>query len=244
MPVSKELPVYAMTAKDDILLKTPDALMNGEAVTQVIKSCVPNILDPWQMPAIDLDAVLIAIRIASSGQTMSVRSDCPECKHENEYDLDLIGLLDKTRNNTFNDSLILKNGLEVKLRPLTYYQVNQIGIKTFKEQKMMVGISNASMTDEDKIRMFTNTVVKLSSIDAEMISYCVKAVVINGNVVDKEEYVQEWIGNIDSDTYDEIKNCLDQSGSKIFKEPFHAVCSECKHEWSVPIELDNSNFFD
>jgi len=62
-----EYPVYAMTAKDELMFKTPDALMNGQATVEVIKSCIPAIKNPWQMPSLDLDAVLIAIRIATYG---------------------------------------------------------------------------------------------------------------------------------------------------------------------------------
>ena len=36
MPDSGELPVYAMTAKDELMFKTPDALLNGESVVEVI----------------------------------------------------------------------------------------------------------------------------------------------------------------------------------------------------------------
>jgi hypothetical protein len=52
-----ELPVYPMTAIDEITSKTPDALFNGSAVVEIIKSCVPDITDPWSIPSTDLDAI-------------------------------------------------------------------------------------------------------------------------------------------------------------------------------------------
>ena len=67
-PESGEIPVYAMTARDELIIKTPDALINGESTVEVIKSCIPNIKDPWKMPNIDTDAILIAIRIAKIGR--------------------------------------------------------------------------------------------------------------------------------------------------------------------------------
>lgn len=36
-----EYPVFPMTARDEIMIKTPDALLNGEATVAVIKSCIP-----------------------------------------------------------------------------------------------------------------------------------------------------------------------------------------------------------
>jgi hypothetical protein len=44
-----ELGVMPMTAKDEIRFKTPDALMNGQGVVDVIQSCVPDIKDAWQI---------------------------------------------------------------------------------------------------------------------------------------------------------------------------------------------------
>jgi hypothetical protein len=63
----------SMTTKDEITLKTPDALLNGQGVVNVIESCCPAIKDAWAMPSIDVDATLIAIRIASYGNQMDLR---------------------------------------------------------------------------------------------------------------------------------------------------------------------------
>ena len=67
LPVTGKIPVYPMTARDEITLRTPDALINGTSVVEVVQSCCPNIKDAWEMPSIDVDSTLIAIRIASFG---------------------------------------------------------------------------------------------------------------------------------------------------------------------------------
>ena len=35
-----EYAIYSMTAKDELTMKTPDALLNGQATVELIKSCV------------------------------------------------------------------------------------------------------------------------------------------------------------------------------------------------------------
>ena len=80
IPPNGELPVYPMTAMDEITYRTADALFNGSAVINVIKSCVPNIVDPWQMPTVDVDAVLVGIRIASYGHELELESRCPQSR--------------------------------------------------------------------------------------------------------------------------------------------------------------------
>ena len=64
-----EIPVLPMTAKDELAFKTPDAMMSGQATVDVIQSCVPNFKNAWKMVNFDTDAVLLAIRIATYGET-------------------------------------------------------------------------------------------------------------------------------------------------------------------------------
>ena len=52
-----EFPVMPMTAKDEIKFKTPDALMNGQGVVDVIQSGIPNIKDAWQIKSHDVDTI-------------------------------------------------------------------------------------------------------------------------------------------------------------------------------------------
>ena len=94
MTENRELPVLPMTAIDEITYRTPDALFNGQAVISVIQSCIPAIKNAWDMPGMDTNAVLVAIRIASYGHGMGISSTCPACKTEQEYEIDLRSVLD------------------------------------------------------------------------------------------------------------------------------------------------------
>ena len=76
LPENGELPVYPMTAIDEISYRTPDALFNGQAVINVVQSCVPSILDAGKIPNMDLNALMVAIRIASYGHSLDVASTC------------------------------------------------------------------------------------------------------------------------------------------------------------------------
>ena len=126
---SEEYAVYAMTAKDELMFKTPDALLSGQSTVEVIKSCMPAILDPWQMPSIDLDFCLIAIRIATYGENMEVGSTCPHCDAKNDYEIDLNAWLQIFNNFTFKD-VIEVPPLTVYIRPYNYRESTKTSIKT------------------------------------------------------------------------------------------------------------------
>jgi len=97
MPQNGELAVYPMTAMDEITYRTADALFNGSAVVNVIQSCIPAIKNAWHIPSIDVDTILVGIRIASYGHEMQFDSDCPHCQNENTFGLDLRTVMDGIR---------------------------------------------------------------------------------------------------------------------------------------------------
>ena len=117
MPKNDELPVYPMTATDEITYKTPDALFNGSAIIKVIESCVPNIKDAWEIPISDIDLILTAIRIASYGHTLDIETTCPECKEEASYGFDLRAVIDNIKSPDYDKPLTIGD-LEVYLKPL------------------------------------------------------------------------------------------------------------------------------
>ena len=43
----EELEVYSMSASDEIAVKTPDALITGNAVVNIIQNCIPEIKNAW-----------------------------------------------------------------------------------------------------------------------------------------------------------------------------------------------------
>ena len=72
-----ELAVLPMTAMDEVKFKTPDALMNGQGVVDVIQSCIPQIKDAWKITSYDLDSIFLAIRIATYGETVDITYNLP-----------------------------------------------------------------------------------------------------------------------------------------------------------------------
>ena len=129
-----ELPVYPMTALDEIAYRTADALFNGSAVADVIKSCMPNILDPWQISSADLDTILVAIRIASYGHEMDFTSKCPKCEESNDFSIDLREIMDKIKMPDFSEPVIIGD-ITVYFKPLTYKDQTIITLHSSKIKK-------------------------------------------------------------------------------------------------------------
>jgi hypothetical protein len=79
-PRRNEVEVLPMRAADEILMKSPDALMSGYALEKLIESCVPAIKHPKIVSTPDLDVLLLAIRVASVRQQNGCRSEVPQMR--------------------------------------------------------------------------------------------------------------------------------------------------------------------
>lgn len=237
-----EYPVYAMTAKDELLFKTPDALLSGQSTVEVIKSCIPAILNPWKMPSIDVDAALVAIRIATYGEKMEVDSDCPNCGHENTYDVDLSSWLGIIGNFQYN-SVIDCNPLLIHIRPYTYQEVTKTSIKTLEQQRIFGIVNDESMSDEEKIKLFGESFIKITELTVDIIAGCITKIDTPNGSTDDPVYIKDFINNTSKEMFDKISTHVNNLKSNIEFKPLDVECSECHEKYSMPISMDQSNFF-
>lgn len=75
----KEVEVYPMLPKDELTLVNPDALLSGQAIINIIKSCVPSIIKPELILYPDLNVLLLAIKAATYGDELKLEITCPHC---------------------------------------------------------------------------------------------------------------------------------------------------------------------
>ena len=237
-----EYAVYAMTAKDELMFKTPDALLSGQTTVEVVKSCIPAILDPWKMPSIDLDTALIAIRIATYGENMEVTANCPHCNHENEYDINLIGWLEKISQVNFETEVVL-DPLTIHIRPYTYKEVTDASLKTFEQQRIISIVNDEDMPDEVKVQKFNESFVKLTELTVDTMAKCVwKITTPDGDTTDLTDIV-EFIHNSPKEVFQKIADHIGEIKSRMSMGNQEVACNECEREFSMPIELDQSSFF-
>lgn len=248
LPETGEVPIYAMTAKDELTMKTPDALLNGAATVEVIKSCVPSIVDPWKMPTLDLDAILIAIRIATYGDTMEISTPVPGTVEQRKFDVDLRKLLGKLVNARYIPEVTL-NDLKVYTRPLTYKEFTQTSLKTFEEQRVFAIINDDKLSDEEKIDRFGDSFKKLTDLTVSVLNKSISKIIVGEIEVTNPAHIIEFMENSDKEFYKFIVDHLDEQKQNFEIEPLKVVSTEedrekgVPEEWEVPITFDSSNFF-
>lgn len=241
MPENGEIPVYPMTAIDEITTKTPDALFNGTAVIDIIKSCVPNITDPWAINSTDLDAILIGMKAASSGNNMDIDSQCPKCEDISSYGVNLISILSQLKAPDYNKTLDIDD-LKIKFKPLTYKQMNQASVGQFEAQKLFANLESLT-DDEERTKKTTEALKMITELTMDIVSKTIEYIETPGVRVDNAQFILDFLKNCDKNTYIAIRDYNAELKSMTEIKPLQITCPSCSHEYKQQFTLNASDFF-
>jgi len=182
---SGELHVFPMSAKDELVLKSPDLLINGEAITRVVTRCAPEVLKPLDLFQPDMDAILIALRISTYGEGLRIQVDNKyyDAKKKGsqeilEYTVNLKKLLTGGKALTSLSECVVKleTGQKATIQPIRF----DLGLQISQED--MDSLSEAD--DEAKMEMFKKRMQTVEDVLLSMICE------IDG--ISNREQIKEW----------------------------------------------------
>lgn len=237
----ENLPIYGMTGMDQILIKTPDALLNGDSTVKVIQSCCPNILNAWELSNLDIDSLLVAIRIATYGNVMSITKTCKSCSTESTYDLDISSFLQHYNLCKFESDVVV-NDLIIKLKPLTYHQATKLGLENYALQKQL---KQAYDMDESNERqdLLSKIYADFGILKNKILLSSIDYIETPSEVVSEYGFIKEWLDNCDQDNVEKIRSTMDLNVEN-WKVPSTKVqCTTCGNINEIDIDLDASSFF-
>lgn len=250
IPENGEFPVYSMTARDELLFKTPDALLNGQAIVDVIQSCIPNIKNAWECPMIDLDTILIAIRLASYGEKMEITHVVPGIGEEVTHELDLRILLQQQQTNTWVEQIAINPEFIVYVKPLTYKHLTKTSLKNFESSRILSMLEDTNISDEKKMEIFNTSFSNLTQITIDLIVECIAKIATPEAEVADRKFIAEFIANADKELFKTIQSHLEELKKKNDLKPLEFTTTEEQQElgappsYSIPVNLNNSDFFE
>ena len=242
IPESGEVPVYPMTALDEITYRTADAVFNGQAVTDVIKSCIPAFKDPTRISTLDLDTVLSAIRMATFGHEMEFTSKCPECEESNDLALDLRQIMEKVKKPDFGSPLSFGD-IEIHFKPLTYKEQNDNNMAQFEDQKTMESLPDMEMSEEEKLKILQKAFGNISKLTLVALADSISMIQSGDDVVVDRGHIAEYLENCPSQQFEKIREKIAEIRESGEMDPLHIVCNDCKHEYNTPFTMNVANFF-
>jgi hypothetical protein len=242
LPQNGELPVYPMTAIDEITYRTPDALFNGQAVISVIQSCMPNIKNAWAAPAADVNSMLVAIRLASYGHELEISSTCPNCETAEDYAVDLRQVLDQLKLPDFESNL-QHGDLEIAFAPVSYEHQNRSNQSQFEEQQMIRSVTESDLPENEKIKQLNDAMRRITEHTIDALKWSISGIRTPSAIVSEQEYIQEFLVNCDRKLFTIIRDHVINLRQISDLKPLDIKCGNCSHEYQQTVTLDMTSFF-
>lgn len=243
IPPNREIPVLPMSAKDDIAMRNADALMNGSTTVDIIQSCIPDIKDAWQTPSIDIDSLLIAIRLASYGNKMEFDTACAKCGEELSYESDLGQVLSSISIPDFDKPLEV-NDLLIWFKPNNYTEMNDTNQQKYQQQRLVKSLTESKLSEEEMIKQFKQAVNELTLATIGKLSCFIDHIITpDGIKVSDKDQIREFVQNADQKMYNAIKDHLSSVNQEYKIKNIDIKCSACGHEDQRSFQFEPSNFF-
>ncbi len=245
MPESGELPVFPMTAKDELIMKNPDALLNGEAVATVLSSCVPNVKNARQLLSNDVDALLLAIQGASYGDDIEITSKCPKCDKEVSGHISADGVLQSMT--TLEEAYEFEvKDLKFEIKPFTYETTIQAGLTNFQSTRSLQAIADLP-DDLDKLKVFNESFLKLADLNFKiMIEVVDNITLLNEDeevVVSDKKHIREFLENCEAEIGTAIESRINDVANVGIAKDSIFECEDCNESFESAVAFDPVNFF-
>jgi len=242
--INGEVQIFPLTARDEIWLRNPDALLNGKALEEVFKSCCPSIKDLRKIAVNDVNAILVAIRNCSYGSQMKMTSTCPHCGAMNNFVIDLDIILS---NMTFFEDIPCAqiDSLTLIFEPITYENMVYFELLMFEEAKVLQVLNSEKMNDEEKKKIIQETVTKIADMNIYLLTQGIKEIITpeKERVFDKN-FIYEFLVNCPTSTFRKVQKEFENILQIGVPTKWEATCNKCDKKYDVEVQYDPANFFD
>ncbi len=208
-----QLDVYAMTASDDMLFKAGDSSISGEPTYKLIRSCIPSILDPQYISSIDIDAIMLSIRLASYGKDFTVAVDVPNTKVTQLVSIDLYDLLTKERNIEWDEKLVIQTNsneeMIITVQPIFLNSLFKTTKTLIDQKNILTKLSTQIDQSELQVKQFESSIQKLSLTAIDIVSDSVIKLQFNDTIIDRPSEIKKLLNQIDCSYFNAIKNHIE-----------------------------------
>ena len=247
--------VYAMTAADDIKFRAGEATLSGNNTYSLIKNCIPNIIDPVNMPSLDLDSLLLAIRRASYGDTMEITCDVPNTSWVRKVTINISEILANLPDVTAWDTIlnVINETQElfvfrIKPSPLhVVFEASKGIIKTRQKLNTLVGKNDGSDEDFEK---FDSSVQYLGELTVNIIASSIESITFpDGESENNPTVILDLLNSMDVEYFNAIKAHVEAQREKfalktntITSTPAE-IAAGAPEQWNGAIMFAGADFF-
>lgn len=263
---TNDVAVRAMTARDDMLMSNPDALLNGDAVFKSIESCV-GITDSSKLLVPDVEVLLLAIRYASKGDTLTFNTKCPACGNVSSEKISIRNLLetvvtlDDVEEEPFYEMVNDENNkIRINITASPYTDITATNVVVYEQARLLqyLGV-NTHIDREEREELIKKSYNDVADLQYQILLNSIDSIdIINGQddsevitKVTKKEFIAEFLNDLSSDDAVAINKKIEFLNSVGLPETLTVRCeavtdekegTHCGHEYEMEVKFDPSNF--
>jgi len=222
-----EVHVYPLTTFDEIVLKSPDKLINGSAIDEVFRRCIPEVQKPLELFAKDVDYLTMALKRVTFGPFLELQYNhgCSPTSKEYTYTCDVNEFMKNAKAidpTTIGENykLTLPNGQVVEILPTR-----------FRSVIAMLEDANAQKQGDDLIilkdRVMNSITNVIESVDA---------------IADKA-LIREWLEQVGAGWMRQITEGIEKAGNWGPDTTFKTTCKDCNEPIALEVPLNPVTFF-
>lgn len=243
LPPNNEVGIKSMNGADDLAMRNADGLMNGDTTVRVIQSCCSDIKDAWEMPSIDIDTLIVSIRIASYGHQLDLTTSCDKCTEPFEYAIDLRQVLASIQLANY-DNPVIAGPLTIFLKPAPFKVSNLNSQEIYQQQKTVFALKDSSLSQADKEKIITEALKRLTEITINRMHEFIDYIVTDdGKRIDDRNFIKEFVANADRETFDSINREIQTKTAEYKLPEIPTKCPHCGHGNQRPLVFEPSTFF-
>ncbi len=224
-----EVHIFPITALDEIEMKSPDKLLSGEALIDIFRRRIPQVIKPEMLLAKDVDYIMMCMRAISYGSSypFTYTHSCDGAK-EHHYEIDLYPIIQATvplDPTTVGDNYTTttESGQTVKFRPARFGDMMKM------YQAMSIGMTK----DPELIDME----LRKTLIDA------VVAVIEEVDGITNPEHIIDWLLNAPSMYTDFLLAEVGKASSWGANPVCEFTCRDCGESVIQPLPINPITFF-
>jgi hypothetical protein len=246
LAINGEVAILPMTAVDEIIVKNPDALMNGDALERLFASCVPGIKEPRRISVPDMDVLLLAIKLASYGDNLDITVECPKCQHEFTQEKSIREILDHLSPIDFKKASVRVNeDIVAHLKPYDFEAKTKLDLAAFEEAKLFEHLLDLDASEEDKRKLMNRSFEKIAELNLDLLGLCiVKLDTPKGEVTDPLA-IRTLIRRAHRKMLVSIREGIQEISRSAVDRKVEVTCpqKDCGHQWQTEMSFDPASFF-
>ena len=240
-----EIPIMPMTAIDEISMSNPDELLNGEALVNLITSCVPTIPEPRNLCNVDADFLYLAIKHATYGKNIEHTHTCSNCEEQADYNIDINSILDKFPEIHDVEPVEYKD-LKIYVHPPKMESMTRMALIEVEQTRILDAISDTgdeSITEIELAKQFALSFRKVSKQNVNLLIEAIDRIETLDEVVTDKDTILEFMNNCETKVITRINDQI----TKVNNRPkdlttFEFTCDACDNKEKVKFELNPVNF--